>query len=302
MSSVEQNTSGGYEIEPKNNFFAAVSSITGYELRSPGNTVTFLSEVDLTEIEKIRGRATEAGLQKPSYTAFVIKAISLALREFPYANRRVSRLPFFRTRVQRFHRIDAAVLCERELPEAPMVAFVDMIRDADQLSLQAITEQLNALATCDTNTNQQWRRFSKIIRRLPGWLARWLIRLPVFFPSLWVRYRGGSFVVSSPAKYGVDIVATSWPWPLGFSFGLVKQRPVVREGQIVARPTFMLTLNFDRRLMAGAQGARFFKRISDLLENASTAMVPYLPGGLSRTEELQAQPQGVIANERSCAP
>jgi pyruvate/2-oxoglutarate dehydrogenase complex dihydrolipoamide acyltransferase (E2) component len=114
-------------------------------------------------------------------------------------------------------------------------------------------------------------------------LARTLIRLPVLVPRLWVRYRGGSFVVSSPAKYGVDIVAGSWPWPLGVSFGLVKDRPVVRGGQVVAAPTFMLTLNFDRRLMAGAQAARFFRRVAERLERAeaelATPPAPPVPVG-----------------------
>ncbi len=52
-----------------------------------------------------------------------------------------------------------------------------------------------------------------------------------------------------------------------WSFGLAKPRPVVRDGSVVVRPTFTLTLNLDRRLMAGAQAARFFERIVELLEN-----------------------------------
>ena len=40
----------------------------------------------------------------------------------------------------------------------------------------------------------------------------------------------------------------------------------------MASPTFTLILNFDRRVMAGAQAARFFKRMVDLLEHAETAL------------------------------
>jgi hypothetical protein len=256
----------GFTIEPRNKFFSAIASISQYELRYPGNTVTFLHEVDLTEVEAARARAAQGGGAKPSYTAFVIKAVALAVREFPYANRRATRFGLFGPRVQRFDRVDAAVLCERELPDAPMVAFVDMIRDADGLSLGELNEKLRALALCDTSNNEQWGSFVKIIRRLPSWLANLVIRLPVLSPRLWARYRGGAFVISSPAKYGVDVVTAMWPWPLGVSFGLVKPRPVVVDGRVVARPTFVLTLNFDRRIMAGAQGARFFKRVVDLLE------------------------------------
>jgi pyruvate/2-oxoglutarate dehydrogenase complex dihydrolipoamide acyltransferase (E2) component len=278
-----------FEIEPRNRFFAAVCSITGYEIRHPGNTVSFFSEVDLSEIEHVRDSAGQAKRVKPTYTAFVVKAVALALGEFPYANRRIFSFPMFGPRVQKFTHIDAAVLCEREESEAPMVAFVDMIRDADQASLESITARLSDLATCDATTNEQWRSFSTIIKRLPSCVARWVIRLPVRVPRLWVRYRGGAFVVSSPAKYGVDTIAASWPWPLGVSFGLVRPRPVIRDNQVVPRPTFVLTLNFDRRLMAGAQAARFFTRITQNLETAETTMTPFLESafnGDARAENL----------------
>ena len=263
----ENPTGRGYRVEPRNRFFSAVCSITSYENRKPGNMVTFLGEVDLGEVDRVRAdwRVDEA--PKPTYTAFVIKAVALAVREFPYANRRIFRRGLLlRQRPHAFEQIDAAVLCERDLPEAPMIAFVDMIRAVDQQSLGALTQQLRNLATCDTTTNTQWRTFVRVVRSLPSWLAAWIIRLPVFFPRMWVQYRGGAFVVSSPAKYGVDVVAATWPWPLGVSFGMVKPRPVVREGLVVVRPTFTVTLNFDRRLMAGAQAARFFHRIVELLE------------------------------------
>ena len=65
---------------------------------------------------------------------------------------------------------------------------------------------------------------------------------------------------------------------------------MVVAGQVVAHPTFVLTLNFDRRLMAGAQAARFFKRIIDLLEQAGTAMLPFLAVG-------ETEPLGTAAGE-----
>ena len=262
-----------YKIEPKNKFFAAMCSITAFELR-PANTVTFLSEVDLTEIERIRAADREASVHKPSYTAFVVKAVALALREFPYANRRVSRSLFRRPRVQKFQRIDAAILAERSVPGAPMVAFVDMLREADGLSLEEITVRLHAMATADVATNKQLRDFTNIITWLPIRLAALVLRMPALFPRLWVNYRGGAFVITSPAKYGVDTVATTWPWSLGVSFGIAKPRPVVRDGLVRPCPTFTLTLNFDHRLMTVAPAARFFTRVVDLLEQPGESMRP----------------------------
>jgi hypothetical protein len=202
----------------------------------------------------------------------------LALLDFPYANRRVCRPPWLfwsGTRLQKFHRTDVAVAVERDFPGSESTAFIDIIRDADRLPLLTITDALHALSISDVTSNKQWRQFSTIITRLPQWLSTLLIRIPCFIPSLWVKYRGGAVLISSPAKYGVDVVVGTWSHPLGVSFGLVKPRPVVRGTEIVACPTFVLTLNFDRRVMAGAQAARFFKRMVDLLEHAQTEMAPY---------------------------
>ena len=260
-----------FDIEPNNPFFQANRSIVEAEIK-PAHTVTFVSEVDLTEVESVR---QAAGKDKPSYTAFVAKAVALALREFPYANRRVVKrwwLPFLGPRLQKFRSIDIAVAAERDMPGIEYCAFADIIRQADSKSLGELNTWLRNLATCTVENNEQWRLFSSLIRKLPRFLSAPIIRAPLWFPSLWTKYRGGAVLISSPAKYGVDAVLTTWTWPLGISFGFVKERPIVRDGEITAAPTFNLTLNFDRRVMAGAQGARFFNRVVELLTHARTSL------------------------------
>src|SRR4051812_716411 len=94
----------GFAIEPRNKFFEANRSIVEHEMR-PGRTVSFLSEVDLTQVERVRKDAPTTN--KPSYTTLVVKAVALALRDFPYANRRVCRRgiwPFAGHRLQAFTR------------------------------------------------------------------------------------------------------------------------------------------------------------------------------------------------------
>ncbi len=266
----------GYSIEPRNKFFEANRAIVDFEMK-PGRTVSFLSEVDLTAVEALRGDPGAA--IRPSYTAIIARAVGLALRDFPYANRRVCRSGFWPLggpRLQSFAGRDVAVAVERDIPGAEGTAFLDVIRDADLATLDQITGSLRDLARCDVATNRQWREFSGLITRLPTWLSAWLIRLPLASPRAWVRYRGGAVLISSPAKYGVDAILGTWPHPIGISFGLVKPRPVVVAGAIEARPTTTLTMNFDRRVMAGAQAARFFRRIIEILEAADLA--PARPG------------------------
>jgi len=230
-----------------------------------GRTVLFSSEIDLTEIDRIR--QTAASGQMPSYTAFVAKAVARALAEFPYANRRLYRplaLPFL-TYVQAFQSTDVAVAIERDIAEEPATAYIEVLRGVDELTLTGVTAALRTFSSSDLSTSPQWRSFHRIATTLPGWLAAFLATLPVHLPKMWRKYRGGAAMISSPAKYGVDTVVGAWTHPLGFSFGLAQMKPIVKEGQVVAANAFTFVMNFDRRVMAGAQAARFFKRICDLL-------------------------------------
>lgn len=265
-----------YSTHTPHKFFHVASAVVGKEVR-PGNTVSFINEIDLTRIEAIR--ANWPGARKPTYTAFIAKAGAIALREFPYANRRLYRLPLLpmlRTRMQTFNDVNIAVACERNEAGIEVATFMDVMKDVDQHSLTEIGEWLDALAHCDINNNRQWRDFFHLICRFPGWLSSLLVSLPLHFPLLWWKWRGGAMVISSPGKYGVDCLIASWPAPLGVSFGFAKDRPIVRNGAVVAAKTLMLILNWDRRVMAGAQAARFFKRMSDILENPEEPMREWL--------------------------
>ena len=107
-----------YQIEPNNGFFQAARGIVEHET-APACTISFSSLVDLTKIEAIRSQYASEGRRKPTYTAFVIKAVGIALSEYPYANRRVVRRPwlfFLGPRLQKFHHCDIAVAVEPDTP------------------------------------------------------------------------------------------------------------------------------------------------------------------------------------------
>ena len=54
-----------YEIESRNRFLEVVDAITRSE-NKPKSKVTFLAEVDLTEIETLRAQAAARGETRPS--------------------------------------------------------------------------------------------------------------------------------------------------------------------------------------------------------------------------------------------
>lgn len=270
------NTKIAYNKLKAHNFFDVADRVVANEIKSH-YMITFINEIDLTEIDKIRNDWKQG--KRPTYTAFIAKAIALALVEYPYANRRVYRrpwIPFSPVKLQVFNGVNIAIACEKNEPGIEVATFMDILRNVESLTLSQITFWLEELAASDLKTNKQWRDFFTLINKYPGWLSSLLISLPLYFPKLWYQWRGGAAVISSPGKYGVEYMMGSWPSPLGFSFGYAKDRVLVVGGKLVPRRTMHLTLNWDRRVMAGAQGARFFKKIVDLLENPNSGMSEFL--------------------------
>jgi pyruvate dehydrogenase E2 component (dihydrolipoamide acetyltransferase) len=79
----------------------------------------------------------------------------------------------------------------------------------------------------------------------------------------------GTFTVSNLGMYGVEtLIAIIQPGQAAIlGVGLVEERAVVREGQIVARSMMTIALSADHRVTDGAQGAQFIAEIKSLLEN-----------------------------------
>lgn len=280
-----------YTVNKPHKFFTFSANIVEQEI-NPGVTVTFSSEVDLTQVDELRAKCSKE--LKPSYTAFVAKAMAIALQEYPYANRRIIRRPLFPlwgTRMQQFTTCDIAVACERNLEGIEVATFIDILRNAEELDLVQITKWLQNLAMAEEGTNQQWKSYKNAIFSMPVWLSSLIIsRLPVGSARFWSKWRGGATIISSPARYGVDSLSGSWTHPLGVTFGKVRKKPLVHDGQVVIGTSFVFALNFDRRVMAGAQAARFFHRIVSILENASVELSRYLPVVSDKSLRGKVQP------------
>lgn len=285
-----------YEWLGKNRYFEVLSALSR-ENRSD-DKVLMLSEIDLSSVERLRAAREILTGTRPSYTALVVKAVALALRRHPYANRLPVRWPFW-TRLVQFQESDVSVAVERDTPGFEQVAFVGTLRKADSKDLAAIHHELRGLTRITPESCAPLRNFKWMIERLPARLAIGLISLPRWFPKLWVEHRGGAVLISSPGKYGVDVIAAAWPWPLGFSFGFAKERPVAVHGQVVVRRTMTLTMSFDRYVMAGAPAARFMSTVQKYLEDAET----YLDGCTYATiGEQMAQPTTSPVQTREASP
>ena len=255
-----------YEILKRNRYFEVLGGLNS-DNRSD-NKVGMVIDVDLTEIQKERNRIGSQNQTKPSYTAFLVRAVALTLREQDQVNRIAIEWPFYKRLIQ-LHDVDVSVAVEKDTTEFNQAVYVASIRQADRKSLSEITDELKSFTVSSSDAGDpRWKLMRLVVERIPfTWLSRFIIKFPKYVPSLWIEHRGGAAMISSPSKYGVDTMMATWPWPIGFSFGLVKDRVVAIDGRAEVRPTMSVTLSFDRRLMGGAPAARFFRAVCDRLED-----------------------------------
>jgi pyruvate dehydrogenase E2 component (dihydrolipoamide acetyltransferase) len=80
--------------------------------------------------------------------------------------------------------------------------------------------------------------------------------------------QGGTFTISNLGMFGVDafMAIVNAPQAAILSVGRIAERAAVVDGAVVARPTLVLGLSFDHRVVDGAAGARFLDTLASLLE------------------------------------
>jgi 2-oxoisovalerate dehydrogenase E2 component (dihydrolipoyl transacylase) len=87
--------------------------------------------------------------------------------------------------------------------------------------------------------------------------------------------QGSTFTVSNFGALGLDdgVPVINYPEAAILGMGSVKPRPVVVDGEVVARPTMSLTCAFDHRIVDGAQVAAFLGQLRDLIQSPELALL-----------------------------
>jgi pyruvate dehydrogenase E2 component (dihydrolipoamide acetyltransferase) len=199
------------------------------------------SDVDMEECVALRSelkRLAKDGTPAhpaPTYNDMVVKACALALRELPRANS-----SYRDGRLQLHSRVNVGVAVAADADESTGSALiVPTVFDADLKSLGEIARETRAL------------------------LAR--VRDHSITPP---ELGGGTFTVSNLGMFGVTSFTAiiNPPQAAILSVGSLAPRPVIREGEVLARSTMTVTLACDHRILYGADAARFLTRIRELLE------------------------------------
>lgn len=251
----------------KNKFYEVLSYLN--KENNTDHKVTLVKEIDFTRILEMKDAIWRESQVKVSFNAFLIGALSRTLGEFPQGNKIVSKLFFYRFLVQ-LETIDVSVLVEKNIEGYEQATFAATIRGADKKSLVELSKELSQFALASGESHSRWLLFHGLVMKLPTWLSTLILGAPNWHPNLWIKHRGGASAISTPAKYGADILVAAWPWPLGLTMGFVKPRPRVVGEQVVPRPTSFVSFSFDRRILAGAPGVRFFERLCQYLESPET--------------------------------
>jgi len=192
-------------------------------------------EVDMTRTlelrEKLIPKVQEVSGTKLSINDIIIKAAAVALTEYPIVNSTATEEGILmRDRIN----IGLAVALENGL-------IVPVVKDADRKGLARISKETAELIAK-----------AREGRMLPD------------------DYQGGTFTISNLGMYDIEEFAAiiNAPESAILAVGKIVKKPVVDEDdRIVIRPMMKLTLSCDHRVIDGALGARFLKRIKEILED-----------------------------------
>src|SRR5437763_4080822 len=82
-------------------------------------------------------------------------------------------------------------------------------------------------------------------------------------------YLGATFSISNLRMFGIEefTAVITPPEAAILAVGAMAPKPVVRDGEIVARQTMRVTMSCDHRVIDGATGAKFLQTFKQIMEN-----------------------------------
>ncbi|MBS0389231.1 MAG: 2-oxoglutarate dehydrogenase complex dihydrolipoyllysine-residue succinyltransferase [Proteobacteria bacterium] len=196
--------------------------------------LTTFNEIDLTNINELRTRYKDSFEKqhgvKLGFMSFFVKAAIEGLRKYPLVNAAVSGTDIV---YHDYFDIGVAVSTERGL-------MVPVLRDADALDFAGIERGIATYA-------QRAREGTIALEDLSG----------------------GTFSITNGGVFGSLLSTPIVNAPQSAILGMHKtmQRPVVVDGQVVARPMMYLALSYDHRIIDGKEAVQFLVTVKDCLED-----------------------------------
>ena len=206
-------------------------------LKDAQNTAAMLTtfnDVDMSAVMKLRSQYKDVFEKKHGtklgFMGFFAKACVQALKDVPAVNAEIDGQDIV---YKNYYNVAVAVGTDKGL-------VVPVVRDADQLSIAGIEKKI--------------AEFGKKARE--GKLSI-------------EEMQGGTFTITNGGIYGSLMSTPILNAPQSGILGMhrIEERPVVRGGQIVARPMMYLALSYDHRIVDGKEAVTFLVRIKEALED-----------------------------------
>ena len=196
---------------------------------------TYVEEVDMTEMVRLRTRAKESAQQrgiKLTYLPFIVKAAIAGLRKWPSINASLDETTEEIVHKKYYHLGIAT--------QGPQGLSVGVVRDAHHRSILDIAQEI--------------QRLSDAIR--DGKASR-------------EDLTGSTFTISSLGQLGGVLATPIINFPESAIMGIHKiaERPAVVDGQIAIRHLMNLSISVDHRIADGYDGAMFLQEVKSLLED-----------------------------------
>jgi 2-oxoglutarate dehydrogenase E2 component (dihydrolipoamide succinyltransferase) len=202
--------------------------------------LTTFNEIDLTEVLALRSRYKEAFEKEHGvrlgFMSFFAKAAAEALKKFPVVNASVEANDII---YHNYYDIGIAVSTERGL-------MVPVLRDVDQMSFAQFEGELAVIAK----------------KAQDGTIG---------MDDL----TGGTFTITNGGVFGSMMSTPILNQPQSAILGMhaTQQRPMVVDGEILARPMMYVALTYDHRIIDGKDSVKFLVAIKQLLEDPSRLLL-----------------------------
>ena len=201
--------------------------------------VTSFVEADVTSLvlwrEKVKNGFEKREGEKITFTPIFIEAVVKAIKDLPMINVSVNG-----TQIIRKSAINISMATA--LPNGNLI--VPVIKKADTLNLFGLTKAVNDLASRARNNKLQ--------------------------PD---DVKDGTFTITNVGSFG-NVMGTpiiNQPQVAILAVGAIKKKPAVietKEGDVIAiRHMMFLSLSYDHRVVDGALGGSFVRKVADYLEN-----------------------------------
>jgi 2-oxoglutarate dehydrogenase E2 component (dihydrolipoamide succinyltransferase) len=204
------------------------------ESQNTAAQLTTFNEVDMSTVMALRSTYKDAFEKrhgvKLGFMSFFAKAVVAALKDIPAVNAEIDGTDII---YKNHYDLGVAVGTDKGL-------VVPVLRDVDTLSLAGIEKGIAALG-------KQARDGTLSIDQL----------------------QGGTFTITNGGIYGSLMSTPILNMPQAGILGMhnIVQRPMVVNGQIVARPMMYLALSYDHRIVDGKEAVTFLVRIKEGLED-----------------------------------